>query len=105
MGKTTQIVIEIPSIVKEWVDAAESSVKRGDIVHEWERVIGNAIANGIVLPDEHGNLIDANSPKLKNSLEGIQEAEEQVYGKASFGFSSRCRNIISEAEALVPATE
>lgn len=45
-------------------------------------------------------LIDGDA--LTSSIEPIIEAEEQIYGRASWNFAAKCRNIIEDALTIEP---
>ena len=53
-----QIVIDIPNEVKEVFDKASKDDIYG-CFYDYNSLIGNAIKNGVVLPEKHGRLIDA----------------------------------------------
>ena len=42
-------------------------------------------------------LIDADDPKLRGKLNFIRMAENQIYGRQSWGFSAKCEAVLDDA--------
>ena len=59
----------------------------------------------IALPDHHGRLVDADADSLKNKLNFINEAEHQIYGRESWGFTAKCIHAIDETPTIVEAED
>lgn len=55
----------------------------------------------VALPDKHGRLVDADADSLKNKLKFINEAEHQIYGRGSWGFTAKCIHAIDDAPTIV----
>lgn len=55
----------------------------------------------VALPDKHGDLIDKDEviPKLNF----INEAEHQIYGRASWGFTAKCIHAFDDAPTVIEA--
>lgn len=47
-------------------------------------------------------LIDAEDPKLLRELKFIREAEYQIYGSGSWGFTAKCEHAIEDAPTVQP---
>lgn len=57
------------------------------------------------LPDKHGRLIDADADSLRNKLKIINEAEHQIYGRASWGFTAKCIHAFDDAPTVIEAED
>lgn len=47
-------------------------------------------------------LINAEDPKLLRELKFIREAEYQIYGRGSWGFTAKCEHAIEDAPTIQP---
>ena len=47
-------------------------------------------------------LIDAEGSKLQTQLKLIREAEYQIYGSGSWGFTAKCEHAIEDAPTIHP---
>lgn len=47
-------------------------------------------------------LIDAESHELLARLRFIREAEQQIYGRESWGFTAKCEHAIEDAPTIQP---
>lgn len=47
-------------------------------------------------------LIDAESFELQTQLKSIREAEYQIYGSGSWGFTAKCEHAIENAPTIQP---
>ena len=47
-------------------------------------------------------LINAEDPKLLRELKFIREAEYQIYGRGSWGFTAKCEHAIEDAPTVQP---
>ncbi len=65
------------------------------------RPVGEVVA----LPDKHGRLVDADADSLKNKLKLINEAEHQIYGRGSWGFTAKCIHAIDDAPTVIEADD
>ena len=57
----------------------------------------------VALPDKHGDLIDRD--KVIPKLNFINEAEHQIYGRASWGFTAKCIHAFDDAPTVIEAEE
>lgn len=57
----------------------------------------------VELPGKHGDLIDRD--KVIPKLNFINEAEHQIYGRGSWGFTAKCINAFDDAPTIVEAED
>jgi hypothetical protein len=62
---------------------------------------GYLVGEAVELPEKHGRLIDADADSLRNKLKIINEAEHQIYGRASWGFTAKCIHAFDDAPTVI----
>ena len=55
----------------------------------------------VALPEKHGDLIDRD--KVIPKLNFINEAEHQIYGRESWGFTAKCIHAFDDAPTVIEA--
>lgn len=55
----------------------------------------------VALPEKHGDLIDRD--KVIPKLNFINEAENQIYGRESWGFTAKCIHAFDDAPTVIEA--
>lgn len=94
-----KLIIDISEYDREWIKNTYGIPQDIDVA------IARAIINGKELPDHHGRLVDADADILKNKLKFINEAEHQIYGRGSWGFTAKCIHAIDDAPTVIEAED
>jgi hypothetical protein len=94
-----QIVIDIPNEAKEVFDKASKDDIYG-CFYDYNSLIGNAIKNGVVLPEKHGRLIDADEvdDAIYKCFEGIQ-----FYDGTGYDIYSDSKESIDKIPTIIEA--
>jgi len=96
-----ELVIKIPEEAKQAFDCAESNDLKGSY-YDFGGIIGNAIKNGIPLPEHHSDLIERSSLDVDNLDRAYGPNLELDFGRL---YTQDVIEMIEKAPTIVPATK